>query len=498
METIAKKGFGIANILFLILSIVTLISVVIFACLLISTVIADNGYTKSKLVLYDGPKTMKSSKTSVKVDGQNLFVYDTAVNNGHTWAADGNPPLTTTPITYFDMNGKVKVDVTIPNIDIKTCTISPLSDGITPIIKDHTVTFDIGKPGDYTLQFNDSVVNAVHIFANPIETNVPTKSSTNLVYIGPGEWNIDNIPLKSGETLYISGGAVIHGTISANLAQNVTVRGRGIIDGDNYEGWMLPGQTARVPISFINCSNINVEGIIFLDPNAWTFNSYDSQNATIKNIKVISARPNGDGITLQSCQNFTVSDCFVRSWDDSLVVKNYDENSYNITFENMQIWTDYAQSCEIGYETNKGNKPNPSISNITFKNITVINNFHKPVISIHNSDNALISNILYDNITVENAQMGDGDAGTNDQLIDFEILTSQWSTTPEKGNIRDVTVENVNVLKGKFPPSSILGYDSTHTIEDVTIKNLTILGKKITSLSEGQFFTNYTKNITFK
>ena len=44
---------------------------------------------------------------------------------------------------------------------------------------------------------------------------------------------------------------------------------------------------------------------------------------SIDGVKIITARPNGDGITVQSSRNVTVSNSFVRTWDDSLVVKNY-------------------------------------------------------------------------------------------------------------------------------------------------------------------------------
>lgn len=84
-----------------------------------------------------------------------------------------------------------------------------------------------------------------------------------------------------------------------------------------------------------------------------------------------------------------------------------------------------AQSMEIGYETNKGDKENSTIENVTFEDITVLHNFHKPVLSIHNADNAAISNVTYKNIVVEDACMGLGD-GTK-ELIDLQVLTnSGW------------------------------------------------------------------------
>lgn len=487
---------------------------VLYISLIIQTVIAlffmgftiygkvTSAYPNAKLTLYDGPKTMKTSAdTQVSVNGNKLFVYETNVNNTHTWVSDGNVQLSKTPVTYFDFDGKAVIEINLPNMkeNITSCTVTPSANGIVPKISGKTIRFTVDHPGFYTVEINGSVDRAIHIFANPLEQNIPNPKDPNVVYIGPGEWNVNTITLKDNQTLYISGGAVVHGMVRSNVAENITVRGRGIIDGSVNQSWIMDGQTAKVPIDFRSSKNVNVEGIILLDSNAWVFNCYQLQKANISNVKLISARPNGDGFTLQSCQDVTVKNCFVRTWDDSLVVKNYGTSTNNITFDNINVWTDLAQSCEIGYETNKGEQPNAKITNVTFKNITVLHNFHKPVLSIHNSDDALVQGIHYQNIVVEDAEMGEGDAGTNNQLIDFGVVSSAWSTTAQRGSIKDITIDGVTVLKGKTPPSSISGYDAEHMIENVTIKNLTILGKKIKSADDGKFLVDsYAKNVKFE
>ena len=163
------------------------------------------------------------------------------------------------------------------------------------------------------------------------------------------------------------------------------------------------------------------------------------------------------------------------------------------------MWTDLAQSCEIGYETNKGNRQNSTISDITFKNITVLHNFHKPVISIHNSDDATVQDVNYKNIIVEDAEMGQGDAGANKQLIDFTIMASNWSSTSKRGHIKNISVDNVKVLSGKSAPSRIIGFDKEHMIENVNIKGLNILGKDIKSAKDANLTTNeFVSGVFFK
>lgn len=471
--------------------------------------IADkSAISKTKVVLYEGPKSLADATdedlanvpenerditlkhcvdTVVKVNGQESYVYDTNVNNTHTWRTDYYPTQERTPITYFDFDGTVEITVQVKNIDIEAVNIRPLSYDIKPEIdvKNHTVTFRIKKPDTYTVEFNNNVKRAVHIFANEIEEDVPDPDDKNVLYVGPGEWNIENIVLQDGQTLYISGGAVIHGIVNANFATNVKVCGRGIIDGSTFRGWK--GRTARIPLKFDNCTNFTVEGVTVLNANAWGFQAYDTIGGKIDGLKMITARPNGDGISLQSCKSIKVENSFIRTWDDSLVVKNYDANSTTIRFKNIQIWTDLAQSMEIGYETNKGKKENSIIEDISFENITILHNFHKPVLSIHNADDAAISDISYKNIVVEDASMGQGD-GTQ-QLIDLKVLQSPtWSATQERGTIKNVTIDGFKVLYGNdFIPSAIEGYDEEHNIDGVTIKGLNIKGKDIKSFEDGGF-----------
>lgn len=229
-----------------------------------------------------------------------------------------------------------------------------------------------------------------------------------------------------------------------------------------------------------------------LDPSAWTLNLYKCENVTVEDVKIIGARSNSDGITIQSCKHVSVRDCFVRSWDDSLVVKGYDGDVDNITFENVIIWTDPARSCEIGYETRAN-----VIENITFRDIAVLHNFHKPVLSIHNSDNALVQDVLYENIIVEDVQMGEGDG--QPFLINLTTTKSQWSQSKNRGSIRNVTIRNVQVLSGKEPSVRIFSFGNDANIDDVAIEGLYILGEHITSFDQLKYDKNNRngENISF-
>ena len=98
---------------------------------------------------------------------------------------------------------------------------------------------------------------------------------------------------------------------------------------------------------------------------------------------------------------------------------------------------------EVGFET-----VGKIMEDITFKDITVLHNYHKAPISIHNGNNADINNVKFINITIEDAAMGQGDG--NKYLVDFSTeFSATWSsqhTTTSLGSISDILIENVLVL----------------------------------------------------
>lgn len=460
----------------------------------------------TKVVLYEGPQSLQDAvpedlkaapetardirlkrcvDTQVKVEGTDCFVYDTNVNHSRVWSSGYTPALSRTPVAYFDFTGSVEVAVTVPDTLLDSVQISPLSAQIAGTISEdrHTVRFVLDTPGNYTVQFNGMPERALHLFTNPPEEQSFAETDEDVIYIGPGEWIVESINLKDGQTLYLAGGAVLHGIVNANFAKDVTVCGRGILDGSLLEGWK--GKSAYVPLSFNSCEGVTVKDVIVLNPNAWAFQGFDSTKLQVDGLRVITPRPNGDGISLQSCKEADIRNCFVRSWDDSLVVKNYAGSSRDIRFAKMQLWTDFAQSMEIGYETNKGQQEDVSITDVSFEEITVLHAFHKPVVSVHNADDALVKDIRFAGITVEDAQLGSGDADEMPYLIDMNITQNQnWSTTRERGRIEEVTIDGLKVLAGKKSPSRFAGYDAAHGISGVHLKNIEILGKRITTAEE--------------
>ena len=151
--------------------------------------------------------------------------------------------------TSFDMSAPVRVEVRCQE-KVTSAKILPTSYGISPEFSGNRVTFLISKPQQLTLEINGDWNNSLHLFANPIETDVPKATDPDVIYFGPGVHTIDSLKVGSGKTVCLAGGAVVYGKVTPGHehdpvisldGSNIQLRGRGILDGSLHPK-MLPLQ----------------------------------------------------------------------------------------------------------------------------------------------------------------------------------------------------------------------------------------------------------------
>ena len=488
-----------------------------------TSTIEDNK-KENKVHIYSIPEGVEKYETAkLLLNGTECPMYLVKTNALHSWSGD-NYVRQNNGVAIFSLEGRVNVEVKC-NYDVTFDTkVRPLKYNINPIINQETdtISFQIYDAGHYVIEPNGEGDKTIHVFVQSMlrETKVEELNQEKLIYFGPGLHTKDNnkylsgdssIELQNDQIVYLDYGAVVRGRFTATSKSNITIMGPGVVDGSTFE--RVSGKSQFIPFDFNYCRNVTFKDFTMLDTAGWTINWYFMTNSKIENIKIISSRSNGDGISLQSCIDIEVKDCFVRSWDDSLVVKNYprwnDRTQHgttdNILFENCTLWTDLAQSMEVGYET-----VGQIMEDITFNNITILHNYHKPVMSIHNGNNANIKRVKFTNITVEDASMGQGDAGSNTQLVDITAKhNATWSnqhTITSLGQIEDITVKNILVkagsakLKFRFEGSKDTRPDylnNEHFVKNVSLTDISWKGKGVNNSFQGMtwYQNEYTENI---
>ena len=204
------------------------------------------------------------------------------------------------------------------------------------------------------------------------------------VYFPAGTYLTGPIVLKSNITIFIDAGALLkfsddfddylpmvksrwEGTSVVNFsplfyayeAQNISIMGRGRIDGQGKKWWdfhhelyskpkdfkskwqeefaknnknvILPDQPSMIERGFLrppfiqpmHCENVRIEGITITNSPFWTINPEFCKNVTVTNVTINNPiSPNTDGINPESCSYVHVSNCHISVGDDCITIKS--------------------------------------------------------------------------------------------------------------------------------------------------------------------------------
>jgi len=471
----------------------------------------------SQVTTYPGPAEEKASPDfTVKVDGKEVFVYTARVSaypENRVWPGYQRPLKQTelSSFCYFDADKTVTVEIESKK-KFEGLTVRPLSRNIRPAIDGNKITFTLTTPCQLVIEAPDRH-HALHLFANAKEENPVRESDNNVIYFGPGIHHPGILEVKDNQTVYVAGGAVVHTLIKVQNAKNVTIKGRGILDASSF------ARGAGNNILIENCENIRIEGVILRDPPAWSLTMYDSQNITVDDIKLIGLwRYNADGIDIVNSNHVEVKNSFVRAFDDCIVLKGMKrqntvpKNVHDVYVDNCVIWNDWGRAFEIGAETVAD-----SIYRCTFRNSDIIH-FAHIALGIQNGDRARIFDINYENIRIEDPitdQFFLGDPENPENVDPFLVETSglgvlghliwvylnknPYSKDNIRGNVFNISYRDIKYTSAYMPQITFIGYDSDHAVSGITFDNVSINGKKIRNVTDGNMkFNDYAKNINFK
>lgn len=298
------------------------------------------------------------------------------------------------------------------------------------------------------------------------------------VYIPAGVYLSGNLTLKSNVTFYLAGGAVIVGTgrgedyrndfrkdsISDGTyfirtevnSENITMRGRGTIDGKGIEmrkrKMTNPPSTHKAGEGFINnlvvpmaTSHFTFDGLILRDGGFWAFLVVRSDNVTITNYKGFQNLRvlEDDAIDINESQNVLVKHAIAISDDDTFSTKTWPqkgmskdwpgaiENLVNVVFDDCLAWT-RAAAFKMGMGICV-----PQIG-VVFRNSYVYQSARALLVDHAYTENPLpvegwAKDITFENIDIERV-------GIN-QFGNYWLRVS----TSTAGDVSNVLLKNINV-----------------------------------------------------
>jgi hypothetical protein len=504
----------------------------VLVCILVLTIVCRDAVAGGVVRIAPAPEGESlSADFRVSVDGRPVPVYTarvSAVPVNHIWP--GFPvircdrPLEQTEIASFatwDMSGAVPVEV-VSTRPVESVAVRPASRSIRPVIDGQRVRFTLPAAGPVTVEVNGTA-RALHLFASPLETAVPRPDAPATRYFGPGIHRPGIMHLRSGETLYLAAGAVVHGAVLADDVDNVTICGRGILDVSTLKRGQSPGA-----ISLAGCRHARVEGIIVRDTNRWAVVPSACRDVRIAGLKLIGFwRYNADGINVVNSENVVIEDCFIRAFDDCVTMKGVDRKHHrftelgrglpldelpvrNVRVARCVIWNDWGVALKIGSETSA-----PEIADIRFADCDILRTAGT-AIDIHVSGPAVVHDVRFERLRLElhrdapwpyiQKRLDDkypyaGKPGYCPTLVSMTIDKSYWGFTDNerRGTIRDILVQDVGVTGPVMPRSRLRGYSAEGSIKNVTVENLRFNGKRISTAEQGRFrIGEYVHDVTFR
>jgi polygalacturonase len=394
-----------------------------------------------------------------------------------------------TTFAYFDCTGNVEVSLKTAKSVVKSVKIRPLALGIKPIIEGNRITFKMKANQNISVEINGDIFHNLQIFANKLESKKPLATDTNVIYYGPGLHRAGKINMRSGQTLYIAGGAVVEGSINIDHVKNVHIKGRGILtqiattpQGTAGKNVIQSNRNDAVAINY--SANVDVDGIIIL-PHKYSVLIGQSKSVNISNVKSFSTEGNADGIDIFSSTDVTLDHLYMRNSDDCIAIYghrwNYYGNTKNVIVKNCILWADVAHPILIGTH---GDSVHPdSLTNIKFSNIDILDQHENQMdyqgcLSLNAGDSNLIKNILFDNIRIEEIRKG--------QLFNLRVMYNKKYNTSAGNGIRNILFRDITYTGSQVPHSIITGYDDKRSINHVVFENLRINGAYITDEMKGK------------
>lgn len=348
------------------------------------------------------------------------------------------------------------------------------------------------------------------------------KKGGGTVLVPPGYFVSGTVRLLSNIDLYLSAGAVLagskdtadylankkvlmngegynrYGLVYANDAQNISISGRGTIDGNGdyfmynpvrykYKGRDFEAAYTRQgsvymtegividdgPITYpfrpgmlltlINCSNVALSDVTMRNSPEWTVRLGFCEGVTVKGITITNNQlvPNNDGIHCTVSRNVTISDCNISTGDDAIIVSGFGEDedkstaygnksgaAENVTVTNC-VLSSRSACIRVGY----GEKP---IRNLVFSNLVMYASNRG--IGVFAREQSNIEHVLFSNIIINN-RLHSGHWWGKGEPIHISAVKSKEGGKP--GRINDIQFFNINatsehgiVLQGS--PESIL------------------------------------------
>jgi hypothetical protein len=368
-----------------------------------------------------------------------------------------------------------------------------VSDIMNPVFANANYLFnvkDFGAIGDGKSKDTQAIQSAI---------DAAQKSGGGTVFLSAGTYLSGTLFLRDNITLHFEAGCILLGStdqvdypptlprfrsyteryvqqslIFGEGLENIALVGRGRIDGQGTTFNLLPFRKRPYLIRLISCKNVRVRDITLVNSAMWVQHYLACDDLVISGIRVNSFKGvNNDGCDIDGCRNVRISDCYIHSSDDALVLKSTSNRSCeNVTITNCVLSSE-SQGFKLGTESNGG------FRNINMNNCTI----RKPGLDEYDRDQAprgvaAIGLLMIDGGIMERVNISDITVRGMNAVLFIRVRNrarpfTSSSPKPGLGKARDVHISNIIATDIGPRGSDITGLPG-FPVENVTISNIDI------------------------
>jgi polygalacturonase len=347
------------------------------------------------------------------------------------------------------------------------------------------------------------------------------------VIVPPGRFKSGTITLLDNVLLFLEQGAVLYGStrqrdyprqqqpvyrsqkdrggwyalIYAEGASNIGISGTGTINGQGAQQIPLPVQPGLVNedqdgrprnILFISCKQVSVTGITMLNSGIWNQHYLNCEDVMVNNIHVYNhSNRNNDGIDIDGCRRFVLSNSIMDSDDDCITLKSTGAAPCeDVTISNC-IASSFCNAIKCGTESTGG-----------FRNIVITNCVVKPSvcptepvfktprigqtgIALEITDGGVMEGVTVSNIVIEGTQ-----CPIFVRLANRARRHIPEAPEPPFGKMRNIFLSHITAYNTGNFSSSITGVPGAR-IENIMLDHIHIINKG--GLKPGEYTSDFAK-----
>lgn len=361
------------------------------------------------------------------------------------------------------------------------------------------------KAADYNILKYGAVNDTTKLSTKAVQRAIDacSKAGGGRVVIPTGNYKIGSIILRSNVHIHLERGATLYGStriedytpyatdfrsfrtqgttvqlIYGDKVENVVIDGYGTIDGRGRNFKRNRGKDEGITrphlLRFVQSKNLVIRDITVRNSPCWMQHYLACDHVRVEGVTIFNRNHyNNDGLDLDGCHDVIVSNCFVDSDDDGIVLKSTSPRlCENITISNCVV-SSHCNAVKMGTETTGG------FRNININNIVVMPSHNQEekfcgkwigisAVALEIVDGGILENVNVSNFTVEGTEAPIFIRLANRARPYFADVEA-----PGVGRLHNVRLSNITVRNAGSIGSSITGIPG-HCVEDIELNNISI------------------------